>query len=234
MLTDFDGTLSLVVDDPLAAVPLPRAVDVLERLAVRYARVAVVSGRPVAYLASHLGPGPELSGLYGLERMVAGEVVADPEADRWRPVVAEAVAAAAAAFPDHLVEPKGLALTVHFRTAPELASAMASWAADEGRRTGLVVRPAKASIELHPPVAADKGTVVAELAAGLDAVCFLGDDVGDLPAFAALDQLAADGVHAVKVAVRTEESPPEVLARADVVVDGPTGALAVLEALAEG
>ena len=65
-------------------------------------------------------------------------------------------------------------------------------------------------------------------------VCFLGDDVGDLPAFDALDRLAAAGVHTVRVAVSTEEAPQEVLERADVVVDGPAGALAVLERLAAG
>ena len=39
------------------------------------------------------------------------------------------------------------------------------------------------------------------------------------------------GLHAVRVAVQSSESPPELLARADVIVDGPDGALAWLEAL---
>ena len=49
------------------------------------------------------------------------------------------------------------------------------------------------SVELHPPVAVDKGTVLAELASGLAAACFIGDDAGDLPAFDALDELAEAG-----------------------------------------
>jgi hypothetical protein len=36
----------------------------------------------------------------------------------------------------------------------------------------------------------------------------------------------------VRVAVRTEEAPPEMLRRADLVVDGPEGCLAVFEELA--
>jgi trehalose 6-phosphate phosphatase len=64
------------------------------------------------------------------------------------------------------------------------------------------------------------------------AVAFLGDDLGDLPAFDGLDRLATAGVTAVRVGVRTEEAPPELLQRADVVVEGPEGALAFLEALA--
>jgi trehalose 6-phosphate phosphatase len=94
------------------------------------------------------------------------------------------------------------------------------------------VRAAKASVELHPPVAADKGTVVAAATAGLEAACFLGDDVGDLPAFAALERLRTAGLHGVCVAVRTAESPPELLDRADLVVEGPAGALDVLRRLA--
>jgi trehalose 6-phosphate phosphatase len=95
-----------------------------------------------------------------------------------------------------------------------------------------VVHRAKRSVELHPPIEADKGTAVRALAAGLDAVIFLGDDVGDLPAFAALSALRAEGRHTVKVAVTSAEASEEMLAAADIVVDGPEGALAVLRRLA--
>jgi trehalose 6-phosphate phosphatase len=87
------------------------------------------------------------------------------------------------------------------------------------------------SYELRPPVERDKGTVVADLAAGRGQVCFLGDDRGDLSAFDALDRLAATGVSAVRIGVSSEEAPAELLDRADLVVDGPEGALAVLRAL---
>ena len=70
-----------------------------------------------------------------------------------------------------------------------------------------------------------------EIVGDLGAACFLGDDFGDLPAFDALDELAAAGRSTVKVAVRSNEAPPEMLARADVVVDGPEGAKDVLEGL---
>lgn len=233
MLTDFDGTLAPIVGDPHAAGPLPGVVDVLRRLGDRFAVVGVVSGRPVSYLAGQLGDDLWLSGLYGLETLDHGRRVEAPEAAAWRPVVADSVTRAEAAF-GGCVEAKGLSLTLHFRTAPELGPAIRSWAADEGTRTGLVVRSAKASLELHPPVKADKGSVVEAVAAGLGSVCFLGDDVGDLPAFDALDRLADAGVHTVRVGVSTEEAPPDLLARADVVVDGPEGALAVLERLAAG
>ena len=74
------------------------------------------------------------------------------------------------------------------------------------QRSGLALRTAKMSLELHPPVAVDKGTVVEARAAGMSTVAYIGDDEGDLPAFAALDRLAARGITTVKVAVRTAEA----------------------------
>ncbi len=234
LLTDFDGTLSPIVDDPAAAVPLPGAVEVLSRLAERYALVGVVSGRPVSYLVDRLaGVGDRvwLSGLYGLEATDGGRPVEVPGAGWWRPVVEEAVAAARETF-GALVEDKGLSLTLHVRTAPELEGEVRAWAAAEAARSGLVERPAKASVELHPPVPTDTGTVVEAAAGGMRAAAYFGDDVGDRPAFDGLDRLAAAGVDTVRVAVRTEEAPPGLLERADLVVEGPEGALAVFEELA--
>jgi trehalose 6-phosphate phosphatase len=230
VLTDFDGTLSPIVEDFTAAMPLPGVREVLESLAARYAIVGVISGRPVDYLISHLGTGVRLAGLYGLESMVDGERMTAGGAETWRVKIDETVDAAAARF-GSLVEHKGLSATVHFRTRPELEDEIRSWAMATSERTDLVLRSAKASVELHPPVAVDKGTVVEGLAEGLDAVCFLGDDIGDLSAFVALEVLAARGIHTVKVAVHTEEAPPALLERADVVVEGPVGALELLRTL---
>jgi trehalose 6-phosphate phosphatase len=233
VLTDFDGTLSPIVDDPAGAAPLPGAAEVLRRLAARYRLVAVVSGRPAVFLAAHFGTtGAALHGLYGLERVTAdGRVEGRPDAEEWRATVAAAADRAEAEGPDLFVERKGLSVTLHYRTHPGRAEAARAWVEAEAARTGLRVHPARLSYELVPPVGRDKGAVAAELAAGLDAVCFVGDDRGDLAAFDALDRLAEAGATAVRVAVRSAEAPPDLLARADEVVDGPDGALALLERL---
>jgi trehalose 6-phosphate phosphatase len=129
------------------------------------------------------------------------------------------------------VESKGLSLTLHYRGRPDLEPAVRVWAEEQATRSGLVVRSAKMSFELHPPIAADKGTALRELTGGLQAVCFIGDDLGDLPAFDQLDVLQASGVSTVRAAVRSDESPAELLERADIVVDGPAGAAELLRAL---
>ena len=230
ILTDFDGTLSPIVEDWNAAAPLPGARHVLEDLASRYAVVGVISGRPVAYLVEHLGSKLRLAGLYGLESMVDGTRISADGAEAWRTHVQHAVESATKRF-GTLVEHKGLSMTVHFRTRPELAEEVNRWAEREHKHTGLELRTAKASIELHPPVEFDKGTVVEAAVGECECVCFLGDDVGDLPAFDALDRLRSRGVQTIKIGVRTAEAPPILLARADLVVEGPIGALGVLQTL---
>jgi trehalose 6-phosphate phosphatase len=235
VLTDFDGTIAPIVDDPASAALSPGTDLVLARLARRYALVGVISGRPVAYLVERIGeiPGLVLAGLYGLERTGADGDGEWADAPSWRTEVDDVAAAAEREVPSGVgVERKGLSLALHFRAVPEQGGWVQRWAAGRAQQSGLVAHPGKMSVELRPPVETDKGTVVASLAAGLDRVCFLGDDRGDLPAFAALRGLAASGVDTLAVAVDSDEAPAELLAAADVIVEGPEGAVAVLAALA--
>ena len=230
--SDFDGTLSAIVDDPAAAGPVAGAAEVLADLAATYGTVAVLSGRPVSFLQQHLPPGVQLHGLYGLERVVDGERTDHDAAAAWREAVDDVVAASRAWAPDGVgVEPKGLSITLHYRTRPEAGDEVVRFAERQATRSGLALRPARMSVELHPPVAVDKGSVLRAIAGGREAACFIGDDAGDLPAFTALDDLAGAGLATVRVAVRSAESPPELLERADGVVDGPLGALAFLRLL---
>jgi trehalose 6-phosphate phosphatase len=232
IFVDFDGTLSPIVVDPAQAVALPDAGPTLAALAAVYGVVAVVSGRPVSYLLDHVPPGPRLCGLYGLEQVVDGEVVVHPGAPDWRTVIDEVADVATIDGPEDIeVEHKGLSLTLHYRRHPGAGEAATRWAEGIAISTGLHVRRAKMSVELHPPVAVDKGTVVLDLADQLDAACYVGDDVGDLPAFDALDRLSARGLTVLRVAVHTSEADPELVERADLLVDGPGGCLTFLLSL---
>ncbi|MFP5321092.1 MAG: trehalose-phosphatase [Acidimicrobiia bacterium] len=232
---DFDGTLAPIVDDPASAAAVDGAVELLDALVGRFRRVAVVSGRPRAFLLERVGPDVDLSGLYGLETRVAGELADHPDAEGWRSVVAEVAEAGSAELPAGvLVEPKGLSLTVHYREAPDAEDEVLVWAGRAGARSGLELRPAKRSVELHPPIAVDKGSSVVDLSEGCRTVVYLGDDVGDLPAFAALDRLAAEGVRTCKVAISSDELHPDMAEAADLFLDGPEAVVAALRPLADG
>jgi trehalose 6-phosphate phosphatase len=237
ILLDFDGSLSPIVDDPAAAAPLPEARAALVGLVGRVARVAIVSGRPVAFLHEALGvDGVTYVGQYGVQRWVDGRVVTDPRVEPFLDRIERTAVAAGRELPGVLIERKdGVAVVLHWRRRPELEQAATGWAARAAEAEGLELHPAKMAAELRPPVPMDKGTVVAELCAGLDAAAFAGDDAGDLTAYDALDRLqgAGDLTDAVRIAVASDESPPELLARADVQVAGPVGLVALLADLGQ-
>lgn len=243
VVTDFDGTLAPIVDDPSRSRPLPEAVEVLHRLSERYGLVGVVSGRPAGFIAEHLHlatcadeggcEGLRVSGLYGLETAHGNEVTPHPDAEQWRRPVDEMAALAEKEAPEGVtVEHKGLSLTLHYRTAPDQEDWVRDWVEEHALSSGLAAHPARMSQELRPPMETDKGTALSELVADLDVACFAGDDSGDLPAFAALDRLSEDqGMTVVKIAVRSDESPSELLEQADVEVDGPEGMVELFRGL---
>jgi len=236
VLVDFDGSISSIVEDPASARVLPDARDALGDLTGTFGTVAVVSGRPVEFLAGAIDlPALTLVGQYGLERMVDGHAVVDPRTQPYLGAVAAAGDELARELPDLLVERKaGVAVTVHWRTAPERERTAVDVVDRIARRHGLTTYETKMARELRPPVKADKGTAVEVLVDGSFAACFAGDDRGDLDAFAALERLAAARrlEHAVRIAVGSVEAPAELLARADVTVDGPAGLVSLLSDLA--
>lgn len=234
---DFDGTISPIVDDPAAARPLPGIVELLGPLADRYAAVALVSGRPATYLASHAAaPGVRYLGLYGLEEIVDGRVLVDPRLEAARPAVQAAkrdLAAdpAVAECGAHL-EDKRYAVAVHLRRVADpgrWAGPVGEAAARVAAAHDLEVVPGKMVWELRPRVRSDKGDAVRRVLeeSGARRLVVAGDDLGDLSAFA----VAAEVGGGLRVAVRSDEAPAELLEAADLIVDGPEGARELLEHL---
>jgi trehalose 6-phosphate phosphatase len=239
---DFDGTLSPVVDDPEAARPLHGVVELLDPLARRFAAVAIISGRPAPYLAEHVAvPGVRYLGLYGLQEGYEGEVRVDPRLEAARPAVVAATEALAESRAVResgaWLEDKVYAVGVHTRRVDDpdrWADAIDRTAREVAERYGLEIIPGKMVWELRPAVRGDKGDGVRRVVAesGARSVVVVGDDLGDLPAFAAVAQLATEGHDGLRVAVRSAEAPPALLASADLVLDGPEGVLDFLRLLA--
>ena len=244
---DFDGTLAPIVPDPEQARAHPGAVRALAALAPRVASVAVITGRPAGVAVRHGG----FAGIPGLEHLV---VLGHYGAERWdavtgtvnAPAPHPGVAAVRAELPGVLesvgawrgtwVEEKGRAVAVHTRRAadPQAAfEALRAPLADLATRHGLIVEPGRLVLELRPP-GMDKGAALTAYVreVGAASVLYAGDDLGDLPAFAAIDKLRSDGVPGLLVCSGSSEVT-ELAERADVVVDGPEGVVGLLSSLAE-
>jgi trehalose 6-phosphate phosphatase len=244
---DFDGVLAPIVDDPSLSRAHPGVVPALERLGRHLGSIAVVTGRPAAIAVEYAGLDRTegladlvVFGHYGVERWdrATGRVTA--------PAVHAGVPAARAALPALLaslglegqahIEDKGRSVAVHTRRSPRPEDAFARVAPalrELAEQHGLAVEPGRMVVELRPP-GMDKGQALERHATERRArsVVYVGDDLGDLPAFAAIDRFRAAGSSGLKVC----SGSTEVLGlaeQADLVVDGPPGVVALLEAWAD-
>jgi trehalose 6-phosphate phosphatase len=215
LLFDFDGTLSPIVARPEDARPAAGAVDVLSSLLGRAKSVTIVSGRREPFLRERLPiEGLGVVGLHGVH----------PD-HRMSPEVVEAVRSIAAGEPGAAAEEKLATVAIHVRQAadPDAAAArVRPLISAIAQMHGLRVLEGRRVLELVPP-GAGKGEVVASLLGrdGVEAALFAGDDLGDVPAFIALEEAADRGVAICRVAVVGDETPGELRERADIKVRGP-------------
>ncbi|MEU6847689.1 trehalose-phosphatase [Streptomyces sp. NPDC046716] len=242
---DFDGTLAPIVPDPEQARAHPDAVAALAALAPRVASVAVITGRP-AGVAVRLG---DFAGVAGLGHLV---VLGHYGAERWdavtgtvhAPAPHPGVASVRSELPgvlaelgwwhDTYVEEKGRAVAVHTRRAADPQGAFEALRGplgDLAARHGLVVEPGRLVLELRPP-GVDKGVALTEYVreVGAESVLYAGDDLGDLPAFAAVEKLRSDGLPGVLLCSGTEV--PDLSTRADLTLPGPAQVVTFLSDLA--
>ena len=244
ILCDIDGTLAPIVTRAEEAHVPDKAARLLGRAARRYGLVACISGRAAADARRIVGVGGiAYAGSHGAELLEPGASKArmSPALESW----AERVGDFAAARDDSelrrlrvRIERKGPIVAFHWRGVPDedAARTRLEGIAREAEADGLDFHWGRKVLEIRPPVPFDKGQAVRELVerSGARAALFGGDDATDLDAFAALDALVADGNldAAVKVGVLSAEGPAAIAERADQVVEGTEGFVAVLEALA--
>lgn len=246
LAADFDGTLAPIIDDPEQAYADPAAIRALGRLGASLAGVAVITGRP-ARTAVRLG---DLAKIPGLESMV---VLGQYGVERWDattgafdiPPAPAGVAGLEAELPDLLsslglsdvrIEHKGRAIGLHTRELDDSNEAMTQLAGPVGElaeRHGLRVEPGRNVLELRPP-GMDKGAALRDLVAetGARQVIFIGDDLGDLPAFRAAISLREQGIGALLVCSASHEEDA-LTELSDLDVDGPAGVADWLTSLAD-
>lgn len=186
LFLDFDGTLVDLQDDPDAVALAPEELKILRRLAERMGGAfAIVSGRRIIDLDRFLAP-LEFSaiGVHGLERRqkhgdpverIEGPEILDDVRDKLAPLIE--------ANPRIRLEDKGVALVLHYRTAPDLAEAChAAMRRATAGRDDLRVMAGDNIVEVHPS-GMDKGVALVAMMkdapyAGRVPV-YLGDDTTD-------------------------------------------------------
>ena len=243
VLLDVDGVLAPIVAQPDDAHMPETTRRPLIEVAKRYGTVACVSGRrasdarrivslgSIAYLGSH-----------GSEVLMPGAIapVLDSELQSWTRRVQ---AFAHDAFGEKLrrlrvrLEDKEAIAALHWRGVPDEEDALAAIedVAEAAEKAGFVTHWGRKVLEIRPPVRIDKGAGIVGLLGETDlaAAVYVGDDVTDLDAFRGLSELQERGRlgYAVRVGVRSDETPSALENEADTLVDGPEGVRGLLRAL---
>ncbi len=241
ILTDIDGTLAPIVPTPDMSEVSEELRGLLRELAGRYLLVAGISGRKTQDALDLIGLDEVVYfGNHGFEILRDGEVEVIPDALPYLERVQELERRSKEELVPlgAFVEDKGITASVHYRNAPpEIGERSVRFVKAEGDRLGLRVTVGRGVVEARPPIRADKGTAVRTLVEEYrpKRAMFLGDDTTDLDAFRELAALREEGAleEIMRVGVRSDEGPPEIVTEADIVVDSVEGVGEVLRALAQ-
>ena len=241
LLTDFDGTLSMIASDPLSATLVEGAAPALSTLAERLAVVALVTGRAPLDARRLAGvPGLLIAGNHGMEWLEpdADEAHAAPGEASFRDHLNEVIAGLPD-LPGIVVEHKGVSASVHYRNAPDPDATRAAIldALGDIEHRGLRIGHGRMIVELRPIGLGDKGSAVHVIVERyrLRGVVVMGDDITDLDMFRAVDELRAAGrIRGTIIGVGSadHEAPGEIVAAADAMLVDPVAAARFLVELA--
>jgi trehalose 6-phosphate phosphatase len=220
LVTDFDGTLAEIVEDPAAARARPESLEALRALVPLLDEIIVLSSRAPAQLESLVPiPGVRLIGDSGLSipRRAQKEAL-----DRFNAGASRLLER----IPGAWLEVKPASTAVHFRNSNMSGAEMLALIRpllDEARLEAALGRKV---IEVHARNAG-KGPTLAALIPPKNprgVVCF-GDDENDRSLF---EYVSSIEIAHMCVGVWSPEAPPGLFDKCDLVVQGPAAASAVL------
>lgn len=189
LFLDFDGTLVDFAPTPAAVRVGPRLVALLTRMTTRLrGSVALITGRSIGSIDQLLRPlRLPVAGLHGLERRSSDGTLYRANTPAWIAAARLALRQHVERHPGLMLEDKTLALTVHYRQAPqhERATRVLMTAIAEDLAGAAQLQAGPASLEIRPPGHGKRGAVAQFL--GEAPFCgrkpiYVGDDETDLPA----------------------------------------------------
>ncbi len=241
LVSDFDGTLSPIVNDPESAKPDARIQALLGELRDHVLAVVILSGRAVEDVSERVGvPGLIFIGNHGFERLQDGKIIIPDQAKPYQKAVKKAAKKIRRnLLPGMRLENKGITLSVHYRQAEDEEAVredflprIRSWS----DKYGLVLFQGRKVFELRPPVDVDKGTAFIQFVKDfkVQAAVYLGDDTTDASVLKAAKKLRETGVcEAYGIGVHSPDTPMEIHLHEDYYVDGVDGVGDFLSALVD-
>ncbi len=245
LVFDIDGTLSPIAPTPQAAYLYPGVADMLEYLR-HHAHVAIMTGRElrdgarlvnvdnVTYIGTH---GLEWSD--GLPSTHEVQIV--PEAMRYVEPgqrLLDLVQQHLDSLPGVIVQRKTVGGTLHYRGSvnPEQTRVQLLALLEEPtRQSGMRLGEGKMVVEVLSPLAINKGQALRSYAQrfNLQGLVFAGDDRTDLDAILEAERLREEGRLTLSVVVKHADTLPDLLAHADILVDGVEGMAQLMQEMVQ-
>ena len=194
LITDMDGTISPIPRDFLETPVPPPTLPQLARLVKQIDLLAVISGRKAGALREIINiTGIEYIGHYGMEWWENGRAVLHPDVEAsladMRAVAIELETLGS--IDGVIIQDKWATISVHYNTVQQPSTAkqhILDLLEKSPYIKKLKLMDEKTNIGIVPRLDIDKGTAVARLIKQhhLKSAIYLGDDIGDLPAFRAI------------------------------------------------
>lgn len=201
LFLDCDGTLFDIAPTPTEVRVPAGLVELLGRISNGLGgALALLTGRQLAEIDTLLAPVKLVSaGVHGSEVRIARDGDIARVANALPDSLVEEVVRRTQALPGIIAEPKGPGLAVHYRLAPHLKQALEAELRTLLTRypEGLILSPGRKLFEIIP-AGHSKGTALESILALPEFAgrrpMMIGDDMGDVPAFAAAHRAGGAGL----------------------------------------
>ncbi len=245
LVFDIDGTLSPIAPTSDEARLYPGVTSLLER-AREYAHIAIMTGRSIdngaamvnverlTYIGTH---GLEWS--EGLPWSHSVEIV--PEAlDYYEPgkYLLDLVEKQLSVLPGVIVQRKRIGGSIHYRLSPNSVvtrKKLLSLLEQPARQVNMSLSEGKQIVEVRVPLPVHKGQALRRFVQrdNLRAIVFAGDDRTDLDAVIEIASMRKEGITGIAIVVQHSDTLPELLERADIIVQGVPGMIDLLREMVE-
>ncbi|MCK9152304.1 trehalose-phosphatase [Methanobacterium alcaliphilum] len=198
IITDIDGTISEITNNPKKALITPSMRNKLIKLKERFNLLAVISGRSLKDARSMVGIEDILYvGNHGLEYFSDGEYFVAPDVENYLSSInktASKINKDLCAIEGLLFEDKGICYSIHYRKCDGseiIRNKILDSIEKVPESKKLQINEGRKIVELKPPVGYDKGVIIHEIVDkyNLKKIIYLGDDITDLDAFKELKKL---------------------------------------------
>lgn len=242
---DIDGTLSSIAPTPDEARLYPGVLPLLER-AKKHAHIAIMTGRSIDDGAAMLNlDGLTYIGTHGLEWSeglpwlhpveIVPEVLNFYEPGKY---LLDLVEQHLTELPGVIVQRKRIGGSIHYRLAPdpvETRQKLLALLEQPAHQVNMNLSEGKLIVEIRVPLPVHKGLALHQFIQrySLNAIVFAGDDRTDLDAVIEIATVRKEGIAALSIVVQHNDTLPELLAHADIVVQGVPGMVVLLREMVE-